>query len=506
MSETFLLAADLGTSFIKAALYDTAGNQITSAQAPVKSDASRAGIFLQSGEDIFRSVLETLRDLADRIGEKKNRIAAIGFTGQMAGFIGAGHDWEDITTWSCSLDTRYAPYAEEQIRAFGKDFLEIAGTNAPVMAPKITWFTRDFPEQAARAAKYMLISSYVIGRLSSADIEDAALSSSYATWTGLADIRKKTWSKALCERLGIPTEKLPRIVDYHTICGALSEKAASMTGLPSGIPLAAGAGDKIAGCIGAGILDPGDTTFEASSYAAVSVLADSYLPNPVRQDYDAIPALEDGQFYLHRYFPGSGITLQWFIDTFKEADLSSEQAFQAIEAAAAGIPVGCDRLMAVGMLGGSAMPFDGTLRGAWVGHTWSHHREHFYRALLESYGCELALTLDSIKTMYPGWNRLSDVVLTGGGAKSAIWPQILADATGNRYLLMDKDDAALWGTAVIAGKGVGVFSDIRDIIRTAAPPVSAVDPSPENTAKYQTLKNKYEILLDTVCRYCGNIL
>ncbi len=503
MKAPYLIAVDLGTSFIKAALYDVSGNQIAASQAPVASDASRAGIFLQSGEDICRSVLKTLRDLSGRIGEKKHRVAAIGFTGQMAGFIGAGRNWEDITTWSCSLDTRYAPFAEEQIRSMGKDFLEISGTNGPVMAPKITWFAHDFPDQAARVAKYMLISSYVIGRLSAADIEQAALSSSYATWTGLADIRGKAWSDSLCGRLGIQTEKLPRIVDYHTVCGALSAEAAAVTDLPSGIPLTAGAGDKIAGCIGAGILTPGDTTFEASSYAAVSVLADSYRPNPARQDYDAIPALEDGQFYLHRYFPGSGITLQWFIDTFREAEMSSEEAFKVIEAAASGIPAGSDRLMAVGMLGGSAMPYNGTLRGAWVGHTWSHRKEHFYRALLESYAYELALTLDSVKTMYPEWDRQTDVVLTGGGAASKIWPQILADVTGNRFVLMERDDAALWGTAVIAGRGVGIFSDIAEVIKASRPSLTITAPSGENQEAYQTLKNKYDILLREISRFCN---
>lgn len=505
MTDIYLMAVDLGTSFIKAALYDCRGNQLASAQAPVKSDASRAGIFLQSGEDIYCSVLETLRDLSDLIGAKKQHIAAIGFTGQMAGFIGAGPDWEDITTWSCSLDTRYAPYAEEQIRTAGKDFLEISGTNAPVMAPKITWFEHDFPEKAARVAKYMLISSYVIGRLGRTDIEDASLGSSYITWTGLADIRKKSWSEALCGGFGIPTGKLPWIVDYHTVCGYLSSEAAGAAGLPSGIPLIAGAGDKIAGCVGAGILTPGDTTFEASSYAAVSVLTDSYRPNPERQDYDAISAFEDHQFYLHRYFPGSGITLQWFIDTFKEKDGASDDAFRSIEKAAAKIPAGSDQLMAVGMLGGSAMPFDGTLRGAWVGHTWSHRREHFYRALLESYGYELALTLDSVSTMYPDRDRQCDIVLTGGGARSAIWPQILADTTGNRFILPERDDAALWGTAVIAGKGAGVFSDIRDAVRREQTASSVIAPDPENLAKYKTLKKQYDTLLKMVSQYCGSI-
>ena len=160
--------------------------------------------------------------------------------------------------------------------------------------------------------------------------------------------------------------------------------------------------------------------------------------------------------------------------------------------------------MAVGMLGGSAMPFDGTLRGAWVGHTWSHRREHFYRVLLESYGYELALTLDSIKQMYPDWDRLTEIVLTGGGARSGIWPQILADTTGNRFVLPERDDAALWGTAVIAGKGAGVFPDLRNaVFLEPAKGSSSVVPDPENLREYQIFRKDYDELLKAVSLYCG---
>ncbi|MBR6090497.1 MAG: hypothetical protein IKP86_11220, partial [Anaerolineaceae bacterium] len=430
MNEIYMLAVDIGTSFIKAAVYDLNGKQSAIMQVPVQSDSSRAGVFLQSGDDIYFSVLSALGGISEKIGDGKNRIAAICFTGQMAGFMGARPHWEDVTSWSCSLDTRYAPYANDQIQKYGTDFLEISGTNAPVMAPKITWLMKEFPDLAEQTEKYMLITSYVAGRLGQSDIEEAAVSSSYITWTGLADIRKKAWSQELCGRLGIPVEKLPLIVDYHTIVGKLSKEAANAVSLPSGIPLVAGAGDKIAGCIGAGILSPGAVTFEASSYAAVSVLADSYKPNMDRMDYDAIPAFETDRFYLHRYFPGSGITLQWFIDTFCGDQKASDEVFREIEALTEMVPAGSENLMAVGMLGGSAMPFDGTLRGAWVGHTWSHRKEHFYRALLEGFGYELALTLDSIKSMYQDWDRGSDIILTGGGAGSDVWSHIIADVTG----------------------------------------------------------------------------
>jgi xylulokinase len=319
----------------------------------------------------------------------------------------------------------------------------------------------------------------------------------------LADIQKKEWSQELCSRLGIPFEKLPRIVNYHAVVGKLSQAAAKAVSLPSGIPLVAGAGDKIAGCIGAGILTPGNVTFEASSYAAVSVLTNSYHPNLNRRDYDAIPALEDNQFYLHRYFPGSGITLQWFIDTFSGKEKSSNRIFKEIETLTERVPAGSDGLMAVGMLGGSAMPFDGTLRGCWVGHTWSHRKEHFYRALLESFAYELALTLDSIKTMYPYWDRQTDIILTGGGSGSAVWAQILADAVGCNVIKTDGNDAALWGSALLAAKAIGAVSDIRTVTQTVRSDAEKITANTKNTEIYQKNIARYSELLDDIRSFCS---
>lgn len=258
MEKIYLMAVDLGTTFIKAAVYDTEGTQISSARAAVISDSSRPGVFLQSGTEIYRSVLAAMKSAAQTAGSDISaRIGAIGFTGQMAGFMGVDRDWNDITSWSCSLDTRYVPYANEQMRTLKQQFLDICGTNAPLMSAKCKWFVSDFPEEASKVAKYMLISSYVIG------------------------------------------------------------------------------------------------------------------------------------------------------------------------------------------------------------HTWSHTKAHFYRALLESFAYELRGTMDSIAHMYPEWNRFGDVKIIGGGASSDTWRQILADVTGCSFLNYSGYDAALWGTAVLAGKGIGLFDDLK---------------------------------------------
>ena len=142
------------------------------------------------------------------------------------------------------------------------------------------------------------------------------------SWTGLGDISTQTWSEELCGLAGTDPKYLPRIVKSNEICGYLSAKMAEITGLKQGIPLVSGAGDKVAGCVGAGVLSEGACIFEAGSYGAVSCMVKDSRPNYEANYYDLIPSAIDN-LYVHKYIPGSGITLNWFMDTFmKGMDLS----------------------------------------------------------------------------------------------------------------------------------------------------------------------------------------
>lgn len=499
------MTVDLGTSFIKAGIYDTEGNCRIITRSAVKSDSPKPGVFLQKGEEILTSVLACMKRAAGQLGEESRQIAAIGFTGQMAGFIGVDREWNDVTTWSCSLDTRYVPYANRQMEAFKGDYLEIGGTNAPLMAPKCQWFLTEFPGEAKRVAKYMLISSYIIGKLGRLKIDDAVVDCSYITWTGLADIRKREWSEVLCKNAGIAPKLLPRIVKSNEVCGYLDAQAAEFVGLTAGIPLVSGAGDKIAGCIGAGVLEKGNMIFEASSYGAVSCLVDEYRPDREAWDYDAIPTLGSREFYVHRYIPGSGITLRWFLDTFMESEENWKLAFAKLEEKVGRVPAGSDGLMAVGLLGGSAMPFDGELKGTWVGHTWSHRKEHFYRALLESFSYEVALTIESMAKMYPEHLKTGSVKLIGGGAGSAVWPQILSDVSGREFVRINRDDAALWGTAILAGSGIGFFKDMKEISGRTVKETNRITPNGRKYESYRKYMKVYQELKESMHGICGEL-
>jgi xylulokinase len=461
MKKTLLLVIDLGTSFIKTGIYDAEGSCIAIASEPVKDHRPGPGIFIQKGDELFASVLACMKSVCAMVGEQARDIEAIAFTGQMAGSIGVSKSWDDVTHWLCSLDGRSNGIAEQMIREHGDLFLKVAGTGSPVMCPKIKWFEKEYPEQSRTIAKYMMISGYVIGKLGEMDIEDAIIDRTYLEWTGLSDVARDAWSEEILGLFHVDRSILPRIVCSNDICAHLSEKYARMCGMKAGIPLVSGAGDKAAGCIGAGIVDRGDMIFEASSYGAVTACVDSYNPDFSSRRIECVPSAIPGEFLVIYFVAGSGITLDWFISkmaVYPGAD--GRASFAAMDEAAAAIPPGSDGVLALGHLGGSAMPLDGALRGGFLGFTWSHTKAHFYRALLESYAYEFACSIRRMKELYPHI-AFSDVKIIGGGAKSAVFSQMNCDVAMMPYRRLDREDIALWGGAILAGNAIGVFPDIK---------------------------------------------
>lgn len=492
MSNNLIMAIDLGTSFIKAGLYDTeTGMNVAVAKEPVHAYKPSAGVFIQKGEELLGSVVQCIKKVANSIGDRKEDIQAIAFTGQMSGFMGVDKDWNDITTWSCSLDTRYMPYLKKQLAILGDEFLKIGGTNLPQMAPKYEWFKNEFPEENAKIIKYLMISGYVIGKLGDIPIEDASIDRTYIEWTGLADVQRDRWSSKICDTIGLNQKYLPKIVTSNTICAHLNEKMAKELGLPSGIPLVSGAGDKAAGCLGAAILKPGDAIFEAASYGEISCCVPEYRPDMEKRGYDVIPAAIPGLFYVTKFIPGSGIILDWFIDTFvKETSTSTGEAFAAIEEEMKNIPAGCEGLMAIGLLNGSSMPFDESLKGTWMGATLNHTKAHFYKALMESLTYDFDLSLKRVETMYPDF-EFDEVKMIGGGAKSSIWPQMCADIERKKYSVLDRDDVAMWGVVIAAGNAVGIYKDMGEIALNHVKVVKQFSPDLQKSEEYDRYVHQY---------------
>lgn len=506
MNNSLLMAIDLGTSFIKAGVYDCDGNELAVTKEAVKSEQPGPGQFIQHGSDLMDAVERCMKAAAEQLKERAKDIAVIGFTGQMAGFMGVDREWNDVTGWSCSIDTRYVPYAEEQNALYAEDFYTISGTNSPLFSSKYAWFKNEFPEEAERIAKYLMISGYVIGKLGELPIEDAVIDGSLITWTGLADVKNRSWSEELCQKLGIDMTLLPRIVESSDVVAHLSAQAAARTDLPEGIPMVSGAGDKIAGCVGAANLHPGGMLFEAASFGAVSCITEDYVPDLEVRGYDMLNGSTRGSYCAHYYMPGSGITQEWFVSKFYQREGETlKEAYDRVDEEVAAIPPGCDGLFAVGMLGGTVMPFNGDLRGVFMGQTWSHTSAHFYRALIESFAFALKTAIERMNAMYPQYADRDCIRMIGGGAKSPVSAQIYADVLGIPIETLERTDPALWGGCLLGAKGIGLVDDLKACAEQHIKVRRRYEPDPDRRAVYDALQERYSRYIGILTPLCREL-
>lgn len=495
------MAVDIGTSFIKNGVYDIDGNCLSSISEPVKDETLAPGVIIQHGEEIYASAINLLKNTVKQLGDKAKDICVIAFTGQMAGSMGVDENWNDITSWTFTLDSRYLPYSDSQRETIGDMMYEVSGTVAPIMCSKYVWFKNEFPEEHKKIKKYVLLNGYIIGKLSHIPVSEARIDYSLLTWTGLGDIQNRCWSKKLCDEMGIDMNLLPIVSDCRTIGGYLAEDVAKEIGLPAGIPLVVGAGDKIAGCVGSSILNDGDMIFEASSYGAVGIKTKESHLDLKEQSYDILTDIKGEGYYVHKYILGSGVGLEWFANNFFN---NEENQFIAADKAAKDIKPGSSGLLASGLFGHSAIPYNSDISGAFVGATLAHTKGHFYHSLLEAYAYDLELTLRNFRREYPSYKN-TNVVLIGGGAKSDVWPQILADVTGYTFTTLNRKDLALLGTALLGANAVDPSLNINELSKKFVSIKDTYTPNSKNHELYIKLVDMYQELIKTLSPICKEL-
>ena len=465
MSKKHLIGVDIGVSFIKVGIYDFEGNCIAMISKDNPGQYPEPGVFLQSSEKIVAIVLDALKETMEKSGLDSSDVEAIGFSAAMGGLMGVDRNWNPIADWSIISDTRFYPYATGMLEKSEKEIIELSGTTFPIGAPKILWWKNDFPEIYKNLYKTMGIHGFVIGKLGGIPVGDAFTDKTVTIFSGVVNLKDYSWSEELCTEFGIDINMLPKIVNSDSIVGKLTEEAANQCGLRSGIPLVAGAGDKAAGNLGAGLVEPGLLIDEAATYGALSLCVDEYIPDIKYKTLQNLPSPIEGLYNPGAYLFVSGATSAWFTDTFAEEEKKSageinKTVFQILDEKSASIPPGSDGLLALGLLGGRGYPSDPDIKGMWLGHTLSHKKEHFYRSMLESFAYEYAYYLNVMKENYPDL-KLEEVLVMGGGARSDLYNQIKCDVMGLPYSRLSRDDFALLGDIILAGSAIGVFEDLK---------------------------------------------
>jgi xylulokinase len=480
---SYCLSVDIGTTHVKAGVYDEHCTLHAYADMPADMDISK-GYCIQYAEDFLKTLKSTLKNISFDL----KKIDVISFTGQMAGTVGINKDFEPVTVWSGTVDTR-STAIEIPDREL---LLRVCGSSSPFMAQKILMF-----EKEVHAVKYIGLLSYVIGKLTGQDVDSAFFQETNLTWTGLADLKKRCWSDELIAMFKLSPGLLPRIAKSTEEVGKITSCMAVELGVCPGIPILAGIGDKIAGCLASGAVNEGDLVDEHSSVPAISMSTRSFRPDINYRTWEILPSIKPDHYYAIHYMPGTGIALNWFVDTFAQSEAREGKnrnisAYDVLEEIAASIPAGSDSLLCIGLLGGRALPYQPNIRGVFIGQKLSHTKPHFYRAFLESFAYEYKRCLDSLTKLYPDVPA-GAVRSIGGGSKSALLSQIKSDVLGRIYHQMDRDDLTLLGCAITGFTGIGVFQDADTHIFTKT--LKEYTPQGKNEAIYRKMASLYNAVI-----------
>jgi xylulokinase len=320
-------------------------------------------------------------------------------------------------------------------------------------APKILWVRDHEPEIYAQIAHFLLPKDYLRFQLTGEYVMDL----SDAAGTSLLDVANRRWSDEVIAALELPHAWFPALAEGTAITGVISDHAAQITGLKAGTPVVGGGGDQAAGAVGVGAVEEGIIGVAVGTSGVVFAPLSRYAYEPQGRLHAFCHCAPDLWHFMGVMLSAAG-SLQWYRD-----QIAPHASFDDLTADAAAIPAGSEGLLFMPYLTGERTPHpDPLARGAFIGLTARHTRAHMTRAVLEGVAFGLQ---DSFELMKAANMAVTQVRISGGGAKSPLWRQIMADVFQAPLTTTATTEGAAYGAAVCAAVGAGFYPDVQAACR-----------------------------------------
>lgn len=481
-----LLGIDLSTTGAKALLIDDEGHVVSSATTPLSLSTPHALWSEQNPEDWWNATTNSIARAISEANVSSESIAAIGLTGQMHGLVSLDQQGNVLRPAILWNDQRCGAECDEIRARVGQDkLLKITGNDALTgfTAPKILWVEKHEPEIYRRIRHILLPKDYIRYKLT----DTLAMDKADGSGTMLFDLGQRTWSPEILKALNISFDWLPPTFEGHETTGEVNAEAAALTGLRTGTPVVAGGGDQSAQAIGVGVVRPGTIAVTLGTSGVVFAATEAPLIEPQGRLHAFCHAVA-GRWHLMGVMLSAAGSLQWYRDKF-----ACERNFEELVTEASQIPAGSDGLIFLPYLSGERTPHpDPLARGAWVGLTARHGLAHLTRSILEG----VAFGLKDIFCLMrdAGLGPIEQVRLSGGGAKSTLWRQILADVLATELVTVNTTEGAAYGAALLAGIGAGIWPDADTACAQTICITDHVSPNPEIAGHYQLIHEQYQNL------------
>ncbi|MGH9511028.1 MAG: xylulokinase [Terriglobales bacterium] len=475
----YLLGIDIGTGGTRALIIEEGGKIVASAtenQVPFASP--KIGWAEQDPQDWWRACKAAVRGALADGSLSGSDIACVGFSGQMHGAVMLDQADTPVRPALIWCDVRTHKQCEELTRKIGTERL-IRLTCNPALPnftlTKLLWVRENEPERWAGVRSIMLPKDYVRFRLTG----DKAIDVADASGTLMLDVAKRRWSGEVLQAAEISESLLPALYESPDVCGQVSRDGAAATGLLAGTPVVAGAGDQAAGATGMGIVAPGSASVTIGTSGVVFAATDHPALDPKGRLHTFCHAIP-GHWHVMGVTQAAGLSLRWFRDQFGAGQDDGRDPYDRMTDDASMTPPGAEGLLWTPYLMGERTPYlDPYARAALVGLTASHTRGHVIRAILEGVAFSLKDTFSIFNEMGVPVNSIR---LGGGGARSPLWRQIQSDVYGHEVEIVEAEEGAAYGAAILAGVGAKLWPSVEYACRAVVRVKTRVAPNSSTVA------------------------
>jgi xylulokinase len=497
---SLLIGLDIGTTSVKAGVFDAAGRQLAAVGQEYRIDHPSPDRAEMDAEVYWTATVAAVRQALDVAGADPTRVEAVAVSSQGETVVAVDAHGRPLAPAIVWLDNRALDESRELAGRFG-DAAVYDRTGVPSITPtwpacKILWWRRHEPEVFAGARRFLLVEDFILHRLSGRFVSEGGVQCTSL----LFDIRSRTWWEPMLDAVGIGPERLPELVEPGAVVGTLSAVAASALGLPPGVRVVAGGMDQGAGAVGVG--NVGSDVVSESTGGALTLQASvaHHGGDPTGRTPVYIHSAPDRYLYCP-VCPTGGMALTWFRDQFGAEEVARAareggSAYDLLTALAAGVEPGAGGLTMLPHLAGAFSPeYEPEAPGVFYGFTLHHGRPHFVRAVLEAVAFMLRRNLELLAGAGAAATQIRS---HGGGSRSALWNQIKADVCGLPVVTLEGDDAAVRGDAMIAGVAVGLFPDLATACSAMVTIRDRYEPDPATRAAYDDAYGRYVRLFDAL--------
>lgn len=437
-----VIGIDSSTTACKAIAWDAGGQAVAEGRAAYPLLTPAPHWYEQDAEQWWAGLCTALNALWAQVDPI--RVETLCITHQRETFVpvdGAGRPLRHAILWLDERSREQVAHLEQAIG--GERFHRLTGkplTTNPAL-PKIVWLMQHEPQVVQHTARFLDAHAFLVHRLTG----EFRTSIASADPFGLVDLQRRAWAADLMNEVGLRPEQFPDLVEPGTVIGRVSRQAAAATGLPAGLPVVAGAGD--GQCAGLGANATGE---RASLNLGTAAVSGTFSPRYVTdRAFRTLYAPIAGVYFLEAVIQSGAFIVGWFAEKFA-GDL------ETLEATAAQVPPGSLGLVLVPYWSHAMTPYwDPLASGITIGWSGAHGREHFYRAILEGVAFEQRLLGEGM--MAATGQPFREYVALGGGSRSDLWCQIVADVTGVPLARAATSEATCLGAGIVAATAAGWY-------------------------------------------------